>query len=300
MSTVVERILQSTADSEAGGSVSGASTLAGPDALTPLDQAAVQQAAQQAAQQQRAQQQGLGPVGGGILGNAAALATVGAAGGSGTAAKQSVFSVATVAAGRGTAAGAAGPLTGKLPLPPVFAKGQRQAHQQQAAGQQEADGADTPAAGLHRRLWSGAAAGAPPPQEVADALQRLQVGDAQAEPAQQQQQGQPLDSADDPAGALLLGQLEASAGGDAGVGAALAPRAAVACSMLKAATAATLATVVEQDALAAEASAQSRHEAAEVGGKGARGAAVVAWPEVAPAAATLVVHAACRRTGAAH
>ena len=234
---VVERILASTADSEAGAG-SGSSAAASVDSLTALEAAAAGKAGPAP----------LPPVHGGLAAGIAALHTGGgAAGGSPrSAAKRSTFSVAAAAgpgaaAAAGTeAAAAAAPPQQKQPPP------QQQQPQQLAGGREAgvaAEGAEEPQIG---RLWSGAAAGLPRAGTLAD-------GQRQAEAEAEEE----LLPAEDPCGELLLHLLDEQQG--AAAGAAAAPLTAGGHSRPLA-----LATVAE-DAAAVEASAQSRHEAAEVG-----------------------------------
>jgi hypothetical protein len=240
VSTVVERILQSTADSEAGSTSSSASGLGfgGADSLTPLEH---QQSATATA------------VPGGMAAGMSVVSALAAgrrggvdagassSGGSSPAAaggaQHSVFSVAAAGAaaaggpagGRGTANGAGG--GAKLPAPPAF------------AAAEPAEGGSPPAA-LHR-LWSGSTAGA--------MQQQGQAG---------QQLGQQLTAEGDPTGLLLLQQLErtasssgaSSSGNGAGSGGGGSSGASKQPALSR----------VAEDVAAVEASAHSRHEVAEV------------------------------------
>lgn len=212
---VVERILQSTADSEASSTGSGGGA-APPDALSHFEQ-------QQQAQQQRpaAGVPLAGKVHGGLAAGVAALQAsatsprLGAAG-----AKRSTFSVAAAAEGTGVAAA------------PGLASPQQQQQQPGFAAAEAASGSPSATDVQPRQLWQGAAQH--PQQEPGG-------------------EGEALQPADDPSGLLLLERLEQQAAANSSAssaGGVSKPPA--------------LATVAE-DAVAAEASAQSRHEAAEVG-----------------------------------
>lgn len=256
---MVERILQSAADPEAGTTGASAASAGvvsasaagqrGPDSLAAFEQQARSQAA-------------LTP--GPVLGNVLALAPVAAAA---AGARQSMFSVPGAAAGSALASSpvASSPRGSlqstwvtKLPPPVAFPGGAEQQQQQQQAGDELSPGS---VAGRHRRLWSGAVAGPPPLDAAADG--RPQAAAQQAQQAWQADEPEAaISSADDPSGELLLGRLEVAPSGIAG-SPARGPS-----SSSNAVAAATkppsLATVCENDALAVEASAQSRHEVAEV------------------------------------
>lgn len=235
VSTVVERILASAADSEAGsGSVIG-SAAASTDSLTALEAAAAAKAGPAP----------LPPVHGGLAAGIAALhaGSVVSTGSPHASAKRSTFSLAA-AAGPGAAAAAA-----EAPAPPADWQ-----QQQQAA---------VPVAGLaaqgaegqrHRRLWSGAAAGPPRAGTLGEAQQAAAAAGAAAA-AEEEEAEEELEPADDPCGLLLLQQLEQQAA----AAAVAAPLGAPGGGVSKPPA---LATVAE-DAAAVEASAQSRHEAAE-------------------------------------
>ncbi len=242
VSTVVERILASTADSEASAVSSAAAST---DSLTALEAAAAAKAGPAP----------LPPVHGGLAAGIAALhaGSSVAAGSPQASAKRSTFSVAA-AAGPGAAA--------QAPAPPIDWQQQQQQQQQQqpqpqqlgVPGLEEGAGAE----GVrHRRLWSGAAAGPPRAGTLIEGQHAAAAGAAGFGPAEEQEgEGEELLPADDPCGLLLLQQLEQQAA----AAAVAAPLGALGGGISKPPG---LATVAE-DAAAVEASAQSRHEAAEV------------------------------------
>lgn len=237
VSTVVERILASTADSETGGGSSG-SAAASSDSLTALEAAAAAKAGPAP----------LPPVHGGLAAGIAALhagSSIASGSPQATTAKRSTFSVAATA-------GAGPPAEAPAPL-------EWQQQQQQAA----APGQVLVEAGAegrrHRRLWSGAAAGPPRAGTLVEGQQAAAVGAGAAratdEEAGEEEAGE-LQPADDPCGLALLQRLEQQAA----AAAVAAPLGALGSGASKPSG---LATVAE-DAAAVEASAQSRHEAAEV------------------------------------
>lgn len=241
VSTVVERILASAADSEAGGGSAVGSAAASTDSLTALEAAAAAKAGPAP----------LPAVHGGLAAGIAALhaGSVVSTGSPQASAKRSTFSVAA-AAGPGAAAAAA-----EAPAPP-------------ADWQQQQQQAVVPVAGLaaqgaegqrHRRLWSGAAAGPPRAGTLGEAQQAAGAAAGAAARAaaiaEEEEAEEELEPADDPCGLLLLQQLEQQAAATA----VAAPLDALGGGVSKPPA---LATVAE-DAAAVEASAQSRHEAAE-------------------------------------